>query len=170
MDGNKWVQATWQSRYLYVGEWHLGTRDCGFVRSEGHGYCFPTVYRYTVSGLRCQNMQWDLSWLCTRTQTKVMDSFLALQVFSWSSQGAFSFVGDLGVWFHLGWVKWYLLLLFYSKSTRMVLVWRELWMGFPWATACSWRLGNPLEQYLRMSKRREHNFHCREENWLCLAV
>jgi len=30
MDGNKSVQAMWQSKYLYVGECYLGTRDHGF--------------------------------------------------------------------------------------------------------------------------------------------
>lgn len=47
---------------------------------------------------------------------------------------------------------------------------RNLGWDFPWATVCSWRLGKHLEQYLRMGRGREHNFQCRGESWLCLAV
>lgn len=36
------------------------------------------------------------------TDNKLMVSLLAVQVFSWNSQGAFSFEGDLSVRFHLG--------------------------------------------------------------------
>lgn len=37
-----------------------------------------------------------------KNRHKVIGSLLALEVFSWNSQGAFSFEGDLGVWFNLG--------------------------------------------------------------------
>lgn len=37
-----------------------------------------------------------------KNRHKVKGSLLALEVFSWNSQGAFSFESNLGVWFHLG--------------------------------------------------------------------
>lgn len=106
-----------------------------------------------------------------KNRHKVIGSLLALQVFSWNSQGAFSFEGDLGVWFHLGWVEWYLLLLFGKSSKyRHDSGLEGIWGGIPLGNSLQLKAGKHLEQYLRMGKRREHNFQCRGESWLCLAV